>query len=602
MGGNGRQGTDRSNFVQVASRAETVPLPLSKHSFFFDAATDPNNAVGRKLVERFAFLDQDANVACDPETDNDNDVGNCRQLNGASAYFDGGLVEMTQVGEHLFSSTRNNDFTNRAQKSTITVTQATLSPTNVGVGATSFVAAGLVLYLGAALYALKHPTSWLFSKKYRPRVLRFFVSSDTLAARVQERHRREKERQEKWAAETMSVHMETGKSAHGDVAMAWKKDSLFERMLICCHRRGIGEHRLTLLGYGALNIIVFAIGFLSNYGGGFRKSLAFPFAKGGGCAMDLNFSIVLLPTLKSLQTALRRAGSSREWMPIDDPIAFHIAVACCTAFWALVHIAAHCVHMMTIRSAPPLQHDPLHLWALSPEEEASGSTFVQQFLNIGNRCAAITGVVIAVIMNGMYVTAMPCARRGTNSLTRRLGGYNLFMRVHLLWKWVFVLLMLHAPARLWIWFFFPVLLLMMDRMLLSRQQCMNAVLTQVKLLPRDVIGLTFQIPPGFTYQAGQYIHVGWQGEWHPFTLTSAPEERCISVHIRAPDALDWCSALRRRLVHEAPAEAAAASGRQHQKTQPGTIVQYRKCQDVANAMVYSRPGIGSGGNEGDGSK
>merc|ERR1712151_146411 len=76
-------------------------------------------------------------------------------------------------------------------------------------------------------------------------------------------------------------------------------------------------------------------------------------------------------------------------------------------------------------------------------------------------------------------------------------------------------------------------------------------------------------------------------------LTSAPEERCISVHIRAPDALDWCSALRRRLVNEAPAEAAAAAGRQHQKPQPGTTVQYHKCQDVANAMVYSRPGIGS---------
>jgi hypothetical protein len=29
-------------------------------------------------------------------------------LNGASAYFDGGLVEMKQVGEHYVASTRNN--------------------------------------------------------------------------------------------------------------------------------------------------------------------------------------------------------------------------------------------------------------------------------------------------------------------------------------------------------------------------------------------------------------------------------------------------------------------------------------------------------------
>merc|ERR1712110_283304 len=82
-------------------------------------------------------------------------------------------------------------------------------------------------------------------------------------------------------------------------------------------------------------------------------------------------------------------------------------------------------------------------------------------------------------------------------------------------------------------------------------------LKKVKLLPRDVIGLTFQAPRGFVYQAGQYVLLGWRGEFHPFTLTSAPEERFLSVHIRASDSLDWCSALRRRLVDEAPAAAAA---------------------------------------------
>jgi hypothetical protein len=42
-------------------------------------------------------------------------------------------------------------------------------------------------------------------------------------------------------------------------------------------------------------------------------------------------------------------------------------------------------------------------------------------------------------------------------------------------------------------------------------------------------------------------------EWHPFTLTSAPEDNYVSVHIRCPDELDWCSTLRRTLV-EKPAE------------------------------------------------
>jgi hypothetical protein len=43
-------------------------------------------------------------------------------------------------------------------------------------------------------------------------------------------------------------------------------------------------------------------------------------------------------------------------------------------------------------------------------------------------------------------------------------------------------------------------------------------------------------------------------EWHPFTITSAPEEDFVSVNIKCPDELDWCSALRRKLV-EIPAAA-----------------------------------------------
>ena len=74
--------------------------------------------------------------------------------------------------------------------------------------------------------------------------------------------------------------------------------------------------------YGLLNIVVFIIGFLSNLSGGFRGSWAYPFAKagtifqpsgfplqisgqGGGYSMDLNFAMLVLPTLKSLQTATR---------------------------------------------------------------------------------------------------------------------------------------------------------------------------------------------------------------------------------------------------------------------------------------------------------
>jgi len=51
----------------------------------------------------------------------DRDPRNCMKLNRASRYFDGGLQEVRATGEYHFISTRNNNFSNRSQKSTISV-------------------------------------------------------------------------------------------------------------------------------------------------------------------------------------------------------------------------------------------------------------------------------------------------------------------------------------------------------------------------------------------------------------------------------------------------------------------------------------------------
>lgn len=51
------------------------------------------------------------------------------------------------------------------------------------------------------------------------------------------------------------------------------------------------------------------------------------------------------------------------------------------------------------------------------------------------------------------------------------------------WKLIYVLLLLHAPARLWIWFFFPALFVLVDRLLLANNQSIYLTLRSVKLLP-----------------------------------------------------------------------------------------------------------------------
>ncbi|CAJ1422632.1 unnamed protein product [Effrenium voratum] len=89
-------------------------------------------------------------------------------------------------------------------------------------------------------------------------------------------------------------------------------------------------------------------------------------------------------------------------------------------------------------------------------------------------------------------------------------------------------------------------------------------------------------------KAGQYILLGWKGEFHPFTLTSAPEESCISVHIRAPNSCDWCSALRKRLTETAPAQAVGDAPKAPKAPQ---VFEYKKHTLQNSQIVYNVPKV-----------
>lgn len=65
-------------------------------------------------------------------------------------------------------------------------------------------------------------------------------------------------------------------------------------------------------------------------------------------------------------------------------------------------------------------------------------------------------------------------------------------------------------------------------------------------MPGDTVYLHISKPEGFKYRSGQYVflcfpELAWM-EWHPFTLTSAPNDEYISLQIRAVG--DWTCALR----------------------------------------------------------
>ena len=70
------------------------------------------------------------------------------------------------------------------------------------------------------------------------------------------------------------------------------------------------------------------------------------------------------------------------------------------------------------------------------------------------------------------------------------------------------------------------------------------VYIQIVIRPSKVLELQL-VKAGFKMEVGQYVFLNCPAishlEWHPFTMTSAPEEDFFSVHIRSVG--DWTQKL-----------------------------------------------------------
>ncbi|KAM3404554.1 hypothetical protein ACQJBY_007570 [Aegilops geniculata] len=86
----------------------------------------------------------------------------------------------------------------------------------------------------------------------------------------------------------------------------------------------------------------------------------------------------------------------------------------------------------------------------------------------------------------------------------------------------------------------------LTRTLRSRVRAVHKVKAVVHPDPAALLSLHLSKPEGFRYKSGQYIFVKCPNvssfEWHPFSITSAPEDDYVSVHIKAMG--DWTKDLR----------------------------------------------------------
>ncbi|XP_058100185.1 respiratory burst oxidase homolog protein A-like [Magnolia sinica] len=275
-------------------------------------------------------------------------------------------------------------------------------------------------------------------------------------------------------------------------------------------------------------------------------------AKGAAETLKFNMALVLLPVCRNTITWLRSTSLS-FFVPFDDNINFHKTIAAAIVVGVILHAGNHLAcDFPRLLSSPPsdyrlVQNDfgrdkPTYLALIRGPE-------------------GVTGILMVICMAIAFTLATHWFRRSLVRLPRpfnRLTGFNAFWYSHHLFVIVYILLIIHGVflylvhrwylKTTWMYLAVPVLLYAGERTLRAfRSGYFSVRLLKAAIYPGNVLTLQMSKPAAFRYKSGQYMFVQCPAvspfEWHPFSITSAPGDDYLSIHIRQLG--DWTQELKR---------------------------------------------------------
>ncbi|PNT71083.1 hypothetical protein BRADI_2g22820v3 [Brachypodium distachyon] len=275
-------------------------------------------------------------------------------------------------------------------------------------------------------------------------------------------------------------------------------------------------------------------------------------AKGAAETTKLNMALILLPVCRNTLTSLRSTALSNV-IPFDDNINFHKVIALGIAIGAGTHTVAH----LTC-DFPRLVSCPRDLF-----QEKLGPFFNNVQPTWGTLVASTpgwTGILLILIMSFSFTLATHSFRRSVVKLPsplHHLAGFNAFWYAHHLLVLAYILLVMHSyfifltpewyKRTGWMYLAVPVLFYACERIIRRiRENSYDVTIIKAAIYPGNVLSIHMKKPPTFKYKSGMYLFVKCPDvspfEWHPFSITSAPGDDYLSVHIRTLG--DWTSELR----------------------------------------------------------
>ncbi|CAO2170189.1 unnamed protein product [Urochloa humidicola] len=306
--------------------------------------------------------------------------------------------------------------------------------------------------------------------------------------------------------------------------------------------------------WGIANIALFTFKFVQ-----YRRRAVFEvmgycvcIAKGAAETLKLNMALILLPVCRNTLTWLRSTALGRV-VPFDDNINFHKVIAAAIAIASATHTLEHVLcDFPRVVSCPKEKF----MEKLGPFFNYVQPTWPILLTSI----PGWTGILLILIMSFSFTLATHSFRRSVVKLPspfHHLAGFNAFWYAHHLLVIAYILLVMHSyfifltkqwyKRTTWMYLAVPVLFYASERSIRKiREQSFGVSVIKAAIYPGNVLSIYMKKPPGFKYKSGMYLFVKCPDvspfEWHPFSITSAPGDDYLSVHIRTLG--DWTSELR----------------------------------------------------------
>ncbi|KAJ2613711.1 hypothetical protein EV177_002402 [Coemansia sp. RSA 1804] len=253
-------------------------------------------------------------------------------------------------------------------------------------------------------------------------------------------------------------------------------------------------------------------------------------ARGAALVLHINTALVLFPICRTVISWIRTTSLNRI-IPFDHALLFHKVIGYSIILFALIHTFSH--------------YRNYHVVA-----KATNTPYWKLLFATGH---SITGHIMLACMIIMGVTAHSKIRHK---------NFNVFWYLHHLFFVYFVCFSIHggfcllkknlppycntgaAFYKYWIASGVIYLFERLSREYRANWRANHMRVQKVILHPAKVLEVQMQKPRGFKGKSGQYAFLNCPAvsphQWHPFTLTSAPEEDYVSVHIRVVG--DWTTA------------------------------------------------------------